>query len=170
MDRTILRMEIRGDGLILRPIGPGDEDAIVAGLNEPEAARFLPLIPSPYTLADAEDWVERCREAWHAEQSWPFAIVDEATGAFLGSVELHRTPPTVGYWVAASERGRGVATRAVCLLCDWTEWRPLRLTTHPDNVASQRVAEKAGFMRIGTTVDHPVFRDGTREAVVFELD
>jgi RimJ/RimL family protein N-acetyltransferase len=170
MVRTILGVEIRGDGLLLRPIGPGDEDAIVAGLNDPDATRFLPSIPSPYTLADAEEWVERCAEAWRSDQSWPFAIVDEATGAFLGSVELHRTPPTVGYWVAAGERGRGVATQAVRLLCGWTKERPLRLTTHPDNLASQRVAEKAGFRRLGTTTDHPVFRDGTRQAALFELD
>jgi hypothetical protein len=32
------------------------------------------------------------------------------------------------------------------------------------------VAEKAGFRRIGTTWDHPTFRDGTTEAVLFELD
>ena len=109
-------MEIRGDGLLLRPIEQGDEDAIVAGLNDPDAVRFLPSIPSPYTRPDAEDWVARCGEAWRGDQSWPFAIVDETTGAFLGSVELHRSPPTVGYWVAAGERGRGVATRAVRLL------------------------------------------------------
>src|ERR1043165_9184245 len=104
-------MEIRGDGLLLRPIGPGEEDAIVAGLNDPDCVRFLPAIPSPYTRADAEYWVERCCEAWHGGQSWPFAIVDEVSGALVGSVELHRAPPTIGYWVVASERGRGVATR-----------------------------------------------------------
>jgi RimJ/RimL family protein N-acetyltransferase len=47
--------------------------------------------------------------------------------------------------------------------------RRLQLTTHPENGASQRVAEKAGFCRIGTTHEHATFRDGTREAVLFEL-
>ena len=55
-------------------------------------------------------------------------------------------------------------------MCASTEMRPLRLTTHPDNRASQRVAEKAGFKRIGSTADHPAFRDGTRTAALFELD
>ena len=162
-------MEIRDEELVLRPIASQDANAIAAGLNDAEAARFLPSIPSPYPRADAEAWVERCEQAWRNEESYPFAILDGDSGAFLGSIELHLAPATVGYWVAASARGRGVATRALRLACEWWNVRPLRLTAHPANLASQRVAEKAGFRRVGMTTDHPVFRDGTREAVLFEL-
>jgi RimJ/RimL family protein N-acetyltransferase len=45
----------------------------------------------------------------------------------------------------------------------------LFLTTHPDNLASQRVAERAGFVRVGITDHQPAFRDGTTSAVLFEL-
>jgi RimJ/RimL family protein N-acetyltransferase len=80
---------------------------------------------------------------------------------------------TVGYWLAPAARGRGVMTRAVRLAVDWARAehgiRVLRLTTHPHNLASQRVAERVGFRRIGTTPHHPAFRDGTEEAVLFEL-
>jgi RimJ/RimL family protein N-acetyltransferase len=76
---------------------------------------------------------------------------------------------TIGYWVAAAARGRGVATRALRLVCEWRQERPLRLVTHPRNVASQRVAEKAGFRCVGKCPHEPVFRDGTAEAVRFEL-
>ena len=48
--------------------------------------------------------------------------------------------------------------------------RPLWLMTHPDNRGSQRVAEKAGFRRVGLERHDPPFRDGTTEAVKFELD
>ena len=48
-------------------------------------------------------------------------------------------------------RGRGLASAAVRLLSAWAfaEWRMarLQLTTHLDNPASQRVAEKAGYVR-----------------------
>jgi len=162
-------MEILGDDLILRPIEARDAAAIAAGLNDPDAARFLPSIPSPYTDADAQAWVERCAQVWRDGTSYPFAIVDAGTDELLGSIELHGEKATVGYWIVAGARGRGVATQALRLLCGWASERPLRLTTHPDNVASQRVAEKAGFQRIGTTTDHLVFRDGTREATLFEL-
>jgi RimJ/RimL family protein N-acetyltransferase len=43
------------------------------------------------------------------------------------------------------------------------------LTTHPDNVASQRVALKAGFREIGPVDEPRGFRDGTTTAILFEL-
>lgn len=85
------------------------------------------------------------------------------------SGELHAAAGSVGYWIAAGARNRGIATRAVRLVCEWWPERPLHLTTHPDNIASQRVAEQAGFRRVGTTPHEPRFRDGTTEAVLFEL-
>jgi RimJ/RimL family protein N-acetyltransferase len=162
-------MEIRGDELVLRPLAQADVDALVLALNDPDIVRFIPGVPSPYTRSDAKAWVKRCEEVWRSGESEPLAIVDAETGELLGSIELHFSGPTVGYWVAPEARGRGVATRALELVCASTEIRPLRLTTHPDNRASQRVAEKAGFRRIGSTADHPAFRDGTRTAALFEL-
>jgi RimJ/RimL family protein N-acetyltransferase len=96
-------------------------------------------------------------------------IVDAGSDRLLGAIEFRPADGTIGYWVAAGARGRGVATRALRLVCDWRSERPLRLMTHPDNVASQRVAEKAGFRRVGRTEHRPAFRDGLTEAVLFEL-
>ena len=76
----------------------------------------------------------------------------------------------VGYWVAAGARGRGIASSALRLVCDWSTARPLQLMTHPDNAASQRVAEKGGFRRLGMAPHLPAFRDGLAEAVLFQLD
>jgi RimJ/RimL family protein N-acetyltransferase len=165
---TILAMELRDGNLLLRPVERRDADALAAACDEDEIARFVPLMPSPYTRADADEWVERCANVWRTGESFPFAIVDAESKSLLGSIELGGSG-NIGYWVAHVARGRGVATRALRLVCAWAGDRPLRLWTHPENVASQRVAENAGFRRVGTTTDHPQFRDGTREAVLFEL-
>jgi RimJ/RimL family protein N-acetyltransferase len=163
-------MELRDTDLLLRPFVEADADAIVSALTDDEIARWIPLIASPYTHEDAEGWLERCGAVWAAEESYPFAIVDSTTGELLGSIESHADTGTVGYWVKADARGRGIATRALRLACQWNSTRPLWLTTHPDNVASQRVAEKAGFRRVGMTPHEPHFRDGTAKAVLFRLD
>jgi RimJ/RimL family protein N-acetyltransferase len=162
------RVELRDRDLILRPIDPADAEAITAGLGDADTARFMVAVPHPYSLADAKAWVARCAEVWQTGESFPFAIVDARTGEFLGSIEL-TSSRSIGYWIATAARGRGVATRALRMVCEFARERPLRLTTHPENVASQRVAEKVGFRRIGVTNDHPAFRDGTREAALFEL-
>jgi RimJ/RimL family protein N-acetyltransferase len=160
-------MELRDEQIVLRPMQTADPEAIVAGLNDADVQRFMPLIPPRYTRADADAWIKRCAAVWKTGDSHPFAIVDAETDELLGSIELHGA--SVGYWITPDARGRGIATRALRLVCDWATRRPLQLTTHPENVASQRVAEKAGFRRIGITSDHPAFKDGTREAFLFEL-
>jgi RimJ/RimL family protein N-acetyltransferase len=45
----------------------------------------------------------------------------------------------------------------------------LELTTHPGNIASQRVAEKAGFVREGVLRSHIRFREGRRDSVLVSL-
>jgi [ribosomal protein S5]-alanine N-acetyltransferase len=162
-------VEIRNDELLLRPIQAGDADDIAAGLRDPETSRYMLQIPTPYTPEHARIWVERCEQVWREGNSYPFAIVDPATDEFLGSIELSGDSGSIGYWVAPNARGRGVATHALRLVCGWAPQRPLHLTTHRDNVASQRVAEKAGFRRIGTTTEESPFRDGERESILFEL-
>jgi RimJ/RimL family protein N-acetyltransferase len=120
--------------------------------------------------ADFQAWIERCGRVEASEESHPFVIVDARSGELLGSIELHAAAGSVGYWIAPGARNRGIATAALRLICDWWRERPLRLTTHVDNTASQRVAQKAGFVRTGTEQHDPRFADGSAEAAVFRLD
>lgn len=99
-----------------------------------------------------------CRAAIAAASGQPagFAIED-AGGALLGSlgirVDGHRAE--LSYWIAAPARGRGVATDALAAGAEWAARLPgvveVFLVTHPENVASQRVASKAGFVAAGRT-------------------
>jgi RimJ/RimL family protein N-acetyltransferase len=62
----------------------------------------------------------------------------------------------VSYWTHAGKRGRGYARNALILLLDYAASIGVtRLEAHiaPDNHASQRVAESAGFTRAGTFTD-----------------
>jgi RimJ/RimL family protein N-acetyltransferase len=161
---------LRDDVIALRRPTAADADAIVAACTDTEVARFIPQIPVPYVRADAEVWIARCDKVWSSGEADPFAIADVQTDAYLGSIEFRPDASMIGYLVAPGARGRGIATRALRLVCEWRPERPLRLTTHPDNAASQRVAEKAGFRRVGMRPHIPAFRDGLAEAVLFELD
>jgi RimJ/RimL family protein N-acetyltransferase len=163
-------VELRDADLVLRPPRPDDVDAIVAACNDDEIARFIPLMPSPYERSDAERWLRRCKQVWAHGSAYPFVIAVATADRLLGAIELRPGDGSVGYWVDASARGRGVATRALRLVCEWHAERPLHLVTHPDNAGSQRVAEKAGFHRAGLQPHEPHFRDGTAEAIRFELD
>jgi RimJ/RimL family protein N-acetyltransferase len=120
-------------------------------------------------------YVRSCIDA--GDERHPFAIVDAQTGELLGSIDMGvnamRTGH-IGYWMAAEARGKGTCTAALRALCRWAlddlALERLELLTDPENVGSQRVAEKVGFRREGVLRSHLLHRDGRRrDSVMFSL-
>jgi RimJ/RimL family protein N-acetyltransferase len=148
------------DEVTLRPWSADDTGALIQRINDPEVAIFLDMVPQPYTPEDAREWLAITAEGWRAGTAATFAIhakgIEGAAGGigvrFLG--ELEEGSAEVGYWVGAEARGQGVATAATVAVARWAfEAAPglarLQLRADVDNVASNRVAEKAGFTREG---------------------
>jgi RimJ/RimL family protein N-acetyltransferase len=76
---------------------------------------------------------------------------DVSIGAVIAS-RRHRDNYEIAYLAREEGRGRGLMTRAVRLLCDWLLEEGvgrIELRTHPDNEASQKLAQRAGFQREG---------------------
>jgi RimJ/RimL family protein N-acetyltransferase len=141
------------DGIIsLRPFTEADVPAITAACQDPDIPRRT-LVPSPYSEDDARAWVRSMHRGRERGDLWNFAIADTESGELLGSIGIRLVDANgqIGYWVKREARGRGVATRALRLVSRWgletLGLARLQLLTEPDNVASQRVAERAGFTR-----------------------
>ena len=168
----------RTDGVVtVRRWRSGDAEAVARACSDPEAQRWLPL-PAPYTLEHAQGYIDGIvpRE-WADGYAANCAVVDAADGSLLGAVGLRPGDGTVGeigYWTAAWGRGRGVAVRAARLHAQWgfdaLGLRRIELLADVENVASQRVAEKAGWTREGVAREvRPAPRDAVvrRDMVVF---
>jgi RimJ/RimL family protein N-acetyltransferase len=151
------RPTIEAGWLTLRPFTPADVPWVHAVLLDPAVQRFM-QIPSPYRREDAASLVEREYIAGGDDgRRADFLAEDTATAARLGRVGLRLGEPgaaEIGYWADPRARNRGVATTAVRAACQWAvttagieliEWR-----CQAGNVASRRVAEKAGFLIEGT--------------------
>jgi RimJ/RimL family protein N-acetyltransferase len=156
----------------LRPWRTDDAPAVFAACQDPLIARFVP-IPQPYTEDVAKQFVETSRRDWETGNEQSFAIVDAGTGELLGSIARHRPighRAMFGYWLAPHARGRGVATRALRLITDWTIATTdirLELCTDLENDASGRVAERVGFEREGTRRAWHLDRDGRPVDLIF---
>jgi RimJ/RimL family protein N-acetyltransferase len=165
-------MELRDDDVVLRPWAEDDVDALVAAINDPEIAHWIPLIPHPYTEDDAHAFLEG--DVAPAEHRFAIAVAGRLVGGIGMGVNANDYRGRIGYWVAASARGQGICTRALRALSryglDKLELQRLELITDPDNVASQRVAEKVGFQREGVLRAHLRHPDGRiRDSVMFSL-
>ena len=151
--------------------------AQVEAFTDPWFERFSDW--APRTEREAHRRLLEDEAARQRGEQLQFALVEPADdelilgGVSLHEVELEHARAAVGYWLAPRARGRGVATRAVRLLAGWAfaELALMRigLTCGPDNVASQRVAERCGFTREGVLRSYVTFKGGRRDSVVFGL-
>jgi RimJ/RimL family protein N-acetyltransferase len=162
------------DGVVaLREWRLSDVPAVVAACQDPEIPRWT-LVPSPYTEADGREFIERKLSGEAGELG--LAIVDAASDELLGAIGLcfpRAGTGGIGYWIAAAARGRGVATRAVRLMCDWG-FRELGLAridleAEPENEASWRVAERAGFTREGLLRSWLELKGRRRDYYIYSL-
>jgi RimJ/RimL family protein N-acetyltransferase len=144
-----------GGTVVLRPLEPGDLDAIEATATDPEFVRWT-TVPVPYARGDAEAFVAmfgRDGERWRSGRGAGWAICDPADrGAYWGAIDLRLDGcggAEVGYGVSPWARGRGAGTAALLLACRWgfeqAGLRRIEWLAHVGNDASRRVAEKAGF-------------------------
>jgi RimJ/RimL family protein N-acetyltransferase len=162
---------LASDGLVLRAWDLGDLPALAAAGVDPTVGRFRYSIPNSETEAQA--WLTKLRTDREAGRRVELAIAAATDLAAVGSVSLQdfeHGNATMRYWLAPAARGRGLATCAVRLLAGWA-FRELALARlwlqiEPENVASQRVAERCGFVREGRLRSHFEGRNGRRVDVL----
>jgi RimJ/RimL family protein N-acetyltransferase len=141
----------------VRRLRSGDEEALFDERVDPEAQRWA-TTARLWTTQDARAYVSATAALWLAGSEARFAIVDSASGTYAGSLGLRVTVAAfrvaeVGYGLRPAWRGRGLTVRALGLVSGWAfsaaGMARLELGTAVGNVASQRVAEQAGFRREG---------------------
>jgi RimJ/RimL family protein N-acetyltransferase len=146
--------------LLVRPFAAEDAPAVAAACAAPDIQHWIHEMPSPYTPADAQAFIARSARELAAGEGVHCAVLDCASGDLLGSVGMALffargtvAHGEIGYWTAPWARRRGVALAAARLMVRWAfeeaGLERLELLTYPGNTASQALAAKLGFTRIG---------------------
>jgi RimJ/RimL family protein N-acetyltransferase len=156
----------RSGEIRLRPLEERDIDGVVAGARDPESVRWT-TVPHPYERGHAEYFVGAYGPTvWARGTGAVFGIGEPESDTYAGIMELRlweHDPAVadVGFVVPPQARGRGYAAAALTAVAAWgftaldltrIEWR-----ANAGNIASRRVAEKAGFTFEGTArgaLDH----------------
>jgi [ribosomal protein S5]-alanine N-acetyltransferase len=140
--------------IALRPFRVRDAAAVASACRDPDILRFT-FMKEGLTQGEAGQWIDTRNERWPMGHPL-FAVVDAHEDHLLGQVGLNFNPRHVSaeahYWVVASERRRGVASRALSLLIDWGFSKGIErifLVIHPENKASNGLASQLGFTREG---------------------
>ena len=131
-----------------------------------------------YSLEDSERFIVEAAEDWAKGERYSFAIMDASDGTFLGSAGINHLNRThgfanLGYWVRNSKTRRGIATTATIQIARFALGQlglnRMELLIPADNLASQRVAQKAGAKFEGLLRNRLVLRAKSHDAVLYSL-
>jgi RimJ/RimL family protein N-acetyltransferase len=165
---------LRTDRLTLRPPEAGDTDDHLACVDD-EVRRWMTWSEG-FTREKALRWcaTEATGDLMRAVN---FAIVPRETGRLAGMVGIGRADwdagvAETGYWIGPAARGRGYVTEAVRAVASHAFGLGLvriELLAAVGNVASQNVAERAGFTREGVLRKARPVPGGRADMVLYSL-
>lgn len=167
------------EALVIRSYRPGDGPRLnEATLSSYEHLKtFMPWATREQTPEQAEHLVRQFRGRYLLATDFVLAIFSPDESELVGGCGYHLREGAldggnaeIGMWVRQSRAGAGLGTAALRALLRWgfTEWPWRRLSWKCDrrNLASIRVAEKAGMAREGVLRANEDAPDGTRRDTV----
>lgn len=165
--RPLARLRVPADPLVpltltagaflLRPPSVDEHREVLALGVDPDVRMWTPRCQ----ITDEASAIRDCLAGadWSSGTHATFSIIHRGSGRYAGNIAVHsidraNSQAKVGYRIAPWTRGQGVATAAVRSVIGWAlgdlGLARLLLTHGVENIASCRVAQKAGFDLEGT--------------------
>lgn len=172
-DSPIVRLP---KSITIRALRPADAQALSSAGNNPKIAQNLTdRFPHPYTLEDANFWINHCNDpanflpvmlpssgtenqgSTKKSLAADYAVcLDDVVIGTTGLMYDPKTPRAValGYWIAQPHWGKGIATAVATAFSNWAfdnfEWIVrIDADAYSWNEGSQKVLQKAGFVYEG---------------------
>ena len=146
---------VQTERLVLRPPRISDAAAIFQSYaQDVEVTRYLTWEPHK-NVQETERFLTGCVAAWEGQNRFPWVVIWREKGELAGMIEMriNNFKADVGYVVARSFWGRGVATEALRPIVEWGLGQEgiyrVWALCDAENGASARVLEKVGMQREG---------------------
>ncbi|WP_019157264.1 GNAT family N-acetyltransferase [Robertmurraya massiliosenegalensis] len=149
---------IETERLLLRKITPADTAAMFSYASNEEVAKYVTWDVHK-SISDTEKFINFVLNQYENEKIAPWGIEDKESGSFIGTIDFvawntnHRSGE-IGYVIAPEHWGKGITTEAARAIIKFgfEEMELVRIQARclVENIASQRVMEKAGMTYEGT--------------------
>lgn len=152
----------------IRPTILADLEALFIFQLDPEAihmAAFTPKDP-----ADKDAYISKYTRLLNDPTINNQTILLD--GVVAGSIArfIMEGEAEITYWIDKQYWGRGVATEALAKFLELESTRPLYARAAFDNIGSQRVLEKCGFVKTGEDKGFANARQGETVEYIYRLD
>ncbi len=132
--------------LTLRPLAMSDAPTIAALIGDYDVSRWLTVVPHPYTVQDAEYFIE------NSQSDWCFAIT--LNGCIIGVISADKQ---LGYWLGVAHWGQGYmgeVTNAVVSAWFGKSGADLKSGFFPENARSGAILRNLGFRPTKIVASH----------------
>ncbi len=143
---------------VLRNFRRGDEASLQKNVNNKEIAANTALIPYPYTMRHANQWIKHNLKEQRKKKRTTANFVIDLKGEVIGNIGLSNIDrknnnAELGYWLGKNYWGKGIMTRAVKQVVNHgfkrLKLKRIYAKVYSHNKGSKRVLEKAGFKHEG---------------------
>ncbi len=168
-----------GGGTSIRLVTLDDADALATHLarDAQALARWDPVRPPDYyTAAGQRERIERLLCMHEAGEAWPGVVL--AGGEVIGRITVQSIlrrawrKGELGYWIGSPHQGRGHATRATDLVVRFMTsdlgLHRAEAFTQMDNLGSQHVLRRNGFLPCGIAREHIFTAGSWRDEILWE--
>lgn len=168
---------IRGDRIVLRPLGPNDADAMWADSHDQEITHFTGT-RTDFSREQIRSW---CASRPEQSDRLDLAVTDLETGEWMGEVVINDWDPdnrSCSFRIAlsANARNRGIGTEATQLIVDHVFERiddppvnRISLEVYDFNPRGLAVYEKVGFLPEGVLRDALLWQGEFHDAIVMSI-
>ncbi len=143
--------------IYIRPIEISDAAAVYEYMKDSEMwTNLMRTQPPNYSIKHAEEFLADGLRKNKEGDDFIYAIVSRETEGLVGLIGVHFMSafdvPQMGYWVAKEYWNRGIASAAVMLAAakakELFDLNKIGAQAFERNPSSQRVLQKAGFVRV----------------------
>jgi RimJ/RimL family protein N-acetyltransferase len=173
---------IETDRLVIRCYEPHDAPLLKAAMDE-SIEHLLPWMPwarfEPQTIDEKVQLIRSFRGQFDLDQNYIYAVFNRGETKQVGGSGLHpRANPgslEIGYWIAASDVGRGLATELTAVLTrvgfELCALDRVDIQVEPTNERSLAVPRKLGFTQEAVLRRRLEAADGEprRDSAVFTM-
>jgi RimJ/RimL family protein N-acetyltransferase len=147
-------MKLATRRLVLRDLKPGDAKSIAFNLNNLKICEKLLVVPYPYRLKDAKEYIEKCRKRAKQKKREAYNFGIEFGKSIIGLISImdidrFQNKAELGYWLGESYWGRGIMSEALKKILGFgfgkLKLRRIEACVFAANKASEGLLKKFGF-------------------------
>ncbi|WP_456276343.1 GNAT family N-acetyltransferase [Bacillus sp. AK128] len=168
---------LHSERLKLRPIFEKDAENIYEYFSDDEVTEFYG-IESFTSIQQAISLVTQFQTGYEEKKAIRWGIAHADTNHLIGSIGFHNMNAhhkrvEIGYEITKSEWGKGYVTEAlktvISYAFDQTEIHRIGATVRRENLPSQQVLTKLGFIEEGMLRDYQFSRGAFHDLIMFSL-